>query len=75
MLRVLRCQRAQVLQGQLALALLLVAVAAAVLGVLSGVASLVTRWRRSARGAVRQQLKWYLAGALAALVAHRRRPA
>lgn len=55
-------------QGQLASALLLVALVAAVLGVLSGVASLVARWRHNARGAVRQQIKWYLAGAVAAVV-------
>lgn len=55
-------------QGVLTGVLLALLLGAAGSGVLAGLASLVGRWRAHGRGTVRQQLKWYLLGAVAAVV-------
>jgi signal transduction histidine kinase len=55
------------LQGRLLLGALITCIVASVGGLAGGIASLVSRWR-SQRGAVREQLKWYLTGAAAAIL-------
>ena len=53
-------------QGRLAVAALVTVIVSCVCGLGAGALSLFARWR-SEHGVVRQQLKWYLAGAVAAI--------
>lgn len=54
-------------QGHLVVAALITCVVVSVCGIAAGVVSLLARWR-SQQGVIRQQLKWYLAGAVAAVL-------
>lgn len=58
----------QGIHGRLFLAAVVLALVLTLVGLVLGVLSLWTRWRQASQGAVRQQLKWYLAGVVAAVL-------